>query len=70
MLQTRQKSNETDFSRYSGRNICKELDLENQSGCMHFGAMRRREAEHQLEEVGAELRKLYSWNGKEKLIDN
>ena len=37
---------------------------------MHFGAMRRREAEHQLEEVGAELRKLYSWNGKEKLIDN
>ena len=32
--------------------------------------MRRREAEHQLEEVGAELRKLYSWNGKEKLIDN
>ena len=32
--------------------------------------MRKREASHQLEEVGEELRKLYSWNGKEKLIDN
>ena len=50
--------------------FAKNWILENQSGCMHFGAMRRREAEHQLEEVGAELRKLYSWNGKEKLIDN
>ena len=50
--------------------FAKDWILENQSGCMHFGAMRKREASHQLEEVGEELRKLYSWNGKEKLIDN
>ena len=50
--------------------FAKDWILENQSGCMHFNAMRKREASHQLEEVGEELRKLYSWNGKEKLIDN
>ena len=33
-------------------------------------AMRKREASHQLEAVGEELRKLYSWNGGSKLIDN
>ncbi len=32
--------------------------------------MRKREASHQLEQVGAELRKLYSWNDTNKLIDN
>ncbi|KSV59862.1 ketol-acid reductoisomerase [Acetivibrio ethanolgignens] len=44
--------------------------LENQVGCPNFNAMRRKEAGHQLEEVGAELRKLYSWNNENKLIDN
>ncbi|MGN1084005.1 MAG: ketol-acid reductoisomerase [Lachnospiraceae bacterium] len=43
---------------------------ENQVGCPNFNAMRRKEANHQLEEVGAELRKLYSWNNENKLIDN
>ncbi|SDB08805.1 ketol-acid reductoisomerase [Eubacterium oxidoreducens] len=38
---------------------------------VHFKAMRRNAAEHPLEEVGAELRKLYSWNNEEdKLINN
>ncbi len=32
------------------------------NGRAHFIAKRRIEAEHQLEEVGASLRKLYSWN--------
>ena len=50
--------------------FAKDWISENQTGCMHFGAMRRREAEHQLEEVGAELRKLYSWNDTGKLIEN
>ena len=50
--------------------FAKDWISENQTGCMHFGAMRRREADHQLEEVGAELRKLYSWNGTDKLINN
>ena len=44
--------------------------LENQVGCPNFNAMRKKEAGHQLEEVGAELRKLYSWNNENKLIDN
>jgi len=44
--------------------------LENQTGCPSFNAMRKREAAHQLEQVGAELRKLYSWNADNKLIDN
>ncbi|NLK70703.1 MAG: ketol-acid reductoisomerase [Clostridiales bacterium] len=35
---------------------------ENQSGRIHFNACRRLAKEHQLEEVGKELRKLYSWN--------
>ncbi len=43
---------------------------ENQVGCPHFKAVRRREAEHGLEKVGSELRKLYSWNDGNKLIDN
>jgi ketol-acid reductoisomerase len=44
--------------------------LENQVGCPNFNAKRKKEASHQLEEVGAELRKLYSWNNENKLIDN
>jgi ketol-acid reductoisomerase len=43
---------------------------ENQVKCPNFLAMRRREAAHQLEDVGSELRKLYSWNNEGKLIDN
>lgn len=50
--------------------FAKDWISENQTGCMHFGSMRRRETEHQLEEVGAELRKLYSWNDTGKLIEN
>lgn len=37
---------------------------ENQVGRSHFNACRRIEKEHQLEAVGAELRKMYSWNEK------
>jgi ketol-acid reductoisomerase len=44
--------------------------LENQIGCTNFKAMRRIEADHQLEKVGTELRKLMSWNNENKLIDN
>ena len=35
---------------------------ENKSGRAHFNATRRLKAEHQLEQVGKELRKMYSWN--------
>ena len=43
---------------------------ENKVGCPSFNAKRRIEAGHQLEQVGAELRKLYSWNEENKLLDN
>ena len=35
---------------------------ENKNGRAHFNACRRIKAEHQLEAVGKELRKMYSWN--------
>ena len=44
--------------------------LENSVNCPNFNAMRRRGAEHSSEKVGAELRKLYSWNDGKKLLDN
>lgn len=44
--------------------------LENQIGCTSFYAKRRIEAEHPLEKVGTELRKMMSWTNKNKLIDN
>lgn len=50
--------------------FAKDWLLENQIGATHFKAMRSREASHELEKVGAELRKLYSWNDGGKLIDN
>ena len=50
--------------------FAKDWISENQTSFMHFKAMSKREAAHQLEEVGAELRKLYSWNDSGKLIEN
>ncbi len=50
--------------------FAKDWLLENKAGCPHFGAMRKAHAAHQLEKTGAELRKLYSWNDTNKLIDN
>ena len=44
--------------------------LENQAGCPSFRAMRKMQSEHPAEKVGAELRKLYSWNDENKLINN
>ncbi|RGY95703.1 ketol-acid reductoisomerase [Clostridium sp. AM58-1XD] len=50
--------------------FAKDWLLENQAGCPHFNAMRKLEAEGAHEKVGAELRKLYSWNDTNKLINN
>jgi ketol-acid reductoisomerase len=44
-------------------------DMKN--GKIHFQAMRKKAAEHPSEVVGAEIRKLYSWNNeKDMLINN
>ena len=42
---------------------------ENNNGRAYFNARRRLEAEHPLETVGAELRKVYSWSDDEKYKD-
>ncbi len=47
------------------------LDMSDAGKQTHFKAMRKLHAEHQLEKVGEEVRKLYSWNNEEdKLINN
>ena len=60
----------TDDTRQEMRQILKEIQsgqfarefvLENQSGKAGFVAMRRQEAEHSIEEVGKDLRAMFSW---------
>ena len=46
------------------------LDMSEAGGQVHFNAMRKKGAESQLETVGADIRKLYSWNDEEKFINN
>ena len=46
------------------------LDMSEAGGQVHFKAMRKLAAEHPAEVVGEEIRKLYSWNGEDKLINN
>ena len=46
------------------------LDMSEAGGQAHFRAMRKLAAEHPSEKVGEEIRKLYSWNGEDKLINN
>ncbi len=47
------------------------LDMSPAGRQVHFQMMRRKAAEHPSEKVGAEIRKLYSWNNEEdKFINN
>ena len=47
------------------------LDMSEAGGQVHFNAMRKLHAEHPAEKIGAEIRKLYSWNNEsDKLINN
>ena len=47
------------------------LDMSPAGRQVHFKAMRKKAAEHPAEKIGAEIRKLYSWNNEEdKLINN
>ena len=52
----------------SGR-FARDWVLENQAGQPSFKAMRRRSAEHPIEEVGERLRAMMPWIGKNKLVD-
>ncbi|MCG8588989.1 MAG: ketol-acid reductoisomerase [Proteobacteria bacterium] len=49
--------------------FAKEFILENQTGGISFNALRRRAAEHPLEEVGARLRGLMPWLKENQLVD-
>ncbi len=47
------------------------LDMSQAGGQAHFKAMKKLAAEHPSEQVGKEIRKLYSWNNEsDKLINN
>lgn len=46
------------------------LEFSDEGKQVHFKAMRRLAAEHPVEQVGKEIRKLYSWKDTEKLLEN
>ena len=46
------------------------LDMSPAGGQAHFRAMRKNAAQHPSEIVGKEIRKLYSWDDGDKLINN
>ncbi|MCB1555956.1 MAG: ketol-acid reductoisomerase [Alphaproteobacteria bacterium] len=43
--------------------------LENKAGAVNFKTMRRREAEHPIEDVGKKLRAMMPWIGHNRLVD-
>ena len=47
----------------------RDFMLENQAGQAFFKATRRRDGEHQIEEVGARLRAMMPWITNNKLVD-
>ena len=46
------------------------LDMSDAGKQVHFRSMRKKAAETQLEQVGKEIRKMYSWSNEDKLINN
>lgn len=68
----------TDETKKEMKKVLKEIQdgtfaskwiAENKNGRAHFNSCRRIAAEHELESVGAELRKMYSWNDEDKYAD-
>jgi len=49
------------LSRIQNGSFAKEWILENQSGRTIFNALMKKDREHLIERVGAELRKMMSW---------
>ncbi len=46
------------------------LDMSPAGGQVHFKMMRKRAAEHPSEKVGKEIRAMYSWSDRDKLVNN
>lgn len=53
--------------RTEGR-FARDRVLENKADQAHFKAIRRRHAEHPVEEIGAKLRAMMPWIGANKLV--
>ena len=49
--------------------FAKKWIAENENGRPNFNASRMHESEHQLEEVGKEIRKMYSWNDENSIYE-
>jgi len=49
--------------------FAREFMLENKANKPVLSALRRKGAEHPIEEVGARLRSMMSWIGKNKIVD-
>ena len=49
--------------------FAKKWISENENGRPNFNASRSHEAEHQLEEVGKDIRKMYSWNDENSIYE-
>ena len=52
-----------------GGRFARDWVLENKAGQVEFKAMRRRQAEHDIEKVGERLRAMMPWIGKGALVD-
>lgn len=65
---TRERMKEILEDIQSGR-FASEWMSENAAGQPSFKAMRRREAEHEIEEVGAKLRGMMPWIGESRIVD-
>ncbi len=46
------------------------LEMSDAGGQVHFNAMRKLNAEHPAEKIGAEIRKMYSWNNEGDMLIN
>ena len=46
------------------------LDMSSAGAQVHFNAMRKLNAEHPAEKIGAEIRKMYSWNNEGDMLIN
>ena len=44
--------------------------MSDESHQVHFKMLRKQQAELQLEKVGKEIRDMYAWNDKDKLVNN
>ena len=57
------------LSQIQDGSYAKEFMSEMNSGGNNFKTLRKKSQEHQIEKIGAEIRSLFQWNNKNRLID-